>query len=267
MVLISVKVLLAPGFVVLASLAGRRFGVRVGGMLGGLPVVAGPILLAYALAHGQTFAAKAATGTLLGLISLMAFVIVYARLASRLRWWLTLLVGWAAFFTVTLIFSGFTVSAGVALGATGVVLLAAPALLPRTLASSSPDEGRPEPAWDLPLRACAALALVLTLTASASWLGPQLSGLLAPFPVIASVLSSFTHAQRGSEEVLRLLRGLLLGYAAYGLFCFTLAVGLRPLGTAAGFLVATVVSLLCQASVLWRQRSHILLLARTPSAS
>ncbi len=104
------------------------------------------------------------------------------------------------------------------------------------------------------MRAAAALALVLALTATAGWLGPQVSGLLAPFPVIASVLAVFTHSQRGHPEVLRLLRGLLLGYAAYALFCFALALTLRPLGTAAAFAVAIGVALLCQATVIWRQR-------------
>ena len=79
----AVKVLLAPSFVVGASLAARRFGPRIGGLVGGLPVVAGPILLVYALTQGADFAADAAAGTLLGLISLTAFVVVYGRLAGR----------------------------------------------------------------------------------------------------------------------------------------------------------------------------------------
>ena len=83
MTLLGVKVVLAPSFVVGASLVARRFGPRVGGLIAGLPVVAGPILLAYALAHGREFAATAAAGTLLGLVSLIAFVVVYARLAGR----------------------------------------------------------------------------------------------------------------------------------------------------------------------------------------
>src|SRR6185312_14190825 len=121
-----------------------------------------------------------------------------------------------------------------------------------------PPPTHPLPVWDLPLRAAGALALVLTLTAIAGWLGPQLSGLLAPFPIIATVLATFTHAQRGTDETLRLLRGLISGYGAFALFCFTLAVSLRPLGTAVAFLLATAVALLTQAIVL--------LLTHRPSA-
>ena len=80
---IATKIMLAPSFVVGASLIARRFGVRVGGLVGALPVVAGPILLVYAFAHGRVFAADAAAGTLLGLVSLTTFVVVYAHLAGR----------------------------------------------------------------------------------------------------------------------------------------------------------------------------------------
>ncbi len=246
--LLAVKVLLAPSFVVGASLVARRFGPRVGGLIAGLPVVAGPILLAYALAHGSAFAAGAAAGTLLGLVSLIAFVVVYARLAPRLFWGASMLAGWIAFAAATVAFSALSVPVGAALGLAAVALLVGLASLPRA-GRNLPAHATP-PAWDLPVRAACALALVLTLTAVAGWLGPQLSGLLAPFPIIATVLATFTHAQRGTDELLRLLRGLVSGFGAFALFCFTLAVSLPRLGTAAAFALATALALLTQALVL-----------------
>lgn len=255
MTLLAVKVLLAPGFVVLASLAGRRFGVRIGGMLGGLPVVAAPILLVYALAHGDRFAAHASAATVLGLVSLMSFVLVYAWLAGRSPWWVSLLAGWSAFALCTFAFSLLSVPAPLALGLMGLTLLITPVAMPRLAQAREQQAAAPLPGWDLPLRALSALALVLALTAAAGWLGPQVSGLLAPFPVIASVLAVFTHTQRGHLEVQQLLRGLLLGYAAYGLFCFALAETLQPLGTGYAFLLALAIALLCQTVVFWGQQA------------
>jgi len=246
--LLAVKLLLAPGFVVGASLAARRFGLRVGGLIAGLPVVAGPILLAYALAHGRAFAAGAAAGTLLGLVSLIAFVVVYARLAGRLFWGASMLAGWVAFAVATLLFSAVSLPVGAALAIAGAGMLLGLASLPRPGAQAMPHP--PPPAWDLPLRATCALALVLTLTAIAGLLGPQLSGLLAPFPIIATVLATFTHAQRGTDELLRLLRGLLSGFAAFALFFFVLAVSLRRLDTASAFALATLLALLTQGAAL-----------------
>lgn len=246
--LLAVKVLLAPSFVVGASLVARRFGPRVGGLIAGLPVVAGPILLVYALAHGRMFAAGAAAGTLLGLVSLIAFVVVYARLAGRRSWGASMLAGWLAFAAATAAFSAFSVPAGAALALAAIGLLVGLAALPH--ASRDPRRDVTPPTWDLPLRATCALALVLTLTAVAGWLGPQLSGLLAPFPIIATVLATFTHAQRGTDELLRLLRGLVSGFGAFALFCFTLAVSLPRLDTAAAFALATGLALLTQAVVI-----------------
>ncbi|MGO9488034.1 MAG: hypothetical protein ACLQBB_03270, partial [Solirubrobacteraceae bacterium] len=248
MPLLLVKLLLAPMFVIGASLTARRFGPRVGGLVAGLPVVAGPILLAYALAHGADFAAGAAAGTLLGLVSLIAFVVVYGRLAGRLSWQATMLCGWLAFAVATALFSAVSVPAGVALGLAFLALLAGLAWLPRPRPPTPPASS--PPSWDLPLRAGCALALVLTLTAIAGWLGPQLSGLLAPFPIIATVLATFTHAQRGPGDTVRLLRGLVAGFGAFALFCFALAISLRSLGTAAAFVLATSVALLTQGLVI-----------------
>ena len=155
--LLAITLLLAPGFVVGASLAARRFGARIGGLIAGLPVVVGPILLVYALAHGRAFAAGAAAGTLLGLVSLIAFVVVYAHLAGRVFWGASLIAGWLA-------------------------------------RSRTP--------------------------------------------------------QRATDELLRLLRGLISGFGAFALFCFALAVSLHRLDIAAAFALATALALFTQGATL-----------------
>lgn len=257
---LAAKILLAPAFVVGASLAARRFGPRVGGLVGGLPVVAGPILLVFALSYGRAFAAQAAAGTLLGLVSLCMFIVVYARLASRVRWSVSLLSGWAAFFAMTGVLSTISIGTGVALAVVLAVVLAVLALtlvaVPRAV-QEQVSVASP-PAWDLPLRAVSALALVLALTALAGQLGAQLSGLLAPFPVVASVLAVFTHAQHGEDDLLRIMRGFVTGLVAYALFCYTLSESLGSFGIAESFLLATAVALATQAvalTVTWRARA------------
>ncbi len=248
MSLLAIKALLAPTFVVGASLSVRRFGPRVGGLVGGLPVVAGPILLVYALAHGRGFAAHAASGTLLGLVSLTGFIVVYGRLAGRMGWLACMLAGLLAFALGTLLFSMVVIPAGLALVLAGAGFVVGLMLLPRSDAETPSPV--PTPAWDLPLRAACALALVLVLTAVSGWLGPQLSGLLAPFPVITTVLATFTHAQRGAPATVLLLRGMLTGFGAFALFCFALAVSLPTLGVASAFALATAVALVTQAAMI-----------------
>jgi uncharacterized membrane protein (GlpM family) len=252
---LAAKILLAPTFVIGASLAARRYGARIGGLVGGLPVVAGPILLVFALGHGRAFAADAATGTLLGIVSLLAFILVYAHLASRVPWGASLIFGWGAFFATTGALSTITLGVDPALVVVLAAVAAALLALPRVRGER--PSGVSLPAWDLPLRALSALALVLVLTAVAGQLGAKLSGLLAPFPVIASVLAVFTHAQHGEQDALRIMRGFVVGLVAYALFCFALAVSLESLGIAASFALAAIVALATQAvalTVTWRRQ-------------
>ncbi|MGC1853003.1 MAG: hypothetical protein WA687_11250, partial [Solirubrobacterales bacterium] len=96
----------------------------------------------------------------------------------------------------------------------------------------------------------ASLGLVLALTAVSGALGPHLSGLLAPFPIITSVLAVFTHARDGLAQVVVLLRNFLLGFYGFATFCFVLAATLPALAIAAAFGLATAAALAVQAITL-----------------
>lgn len=247
MALLAAKILLSPVCVVAVSLAGRRWGLAVAGVLGGLPVVAGPILLVETLLHGRGFGADAAAGTLVGLAALITFVVVYGRVAPAIGPLQSVFCGWTAFLLGVAVLSPVqpppTLSLILVAGcfALGLRLLPPATWLPPAAATP--------PWWDLPARALAALGLVLALTAGSGALGPHLSGLLAPFPIIASVLAVFTHAHGGVNQVGILLRNLLVGFYGFATFCFVLAVALPELTTAVAFGLATAVALAVQATI------------------
>src|SRR4051794_1535081 len=93
---VAIEGVLAPALVGAATLAARRWGERTGGLVSAFPAIVGPVLLVTALEHGAAFAARAASGTLLGLVALSAFTLAYARAARRLRWPASLAAGWSA---------------------------------------------------------------------------------------------------------------------------------------------------------------------------
>jgi hypothetical protein len=104
---------------------------------------------------------------------------------------------------------------------------------------------------------------VLALTGVSGALGPHLSGLLAPFPVITSVLAFFTHAHGGFAQVVILLRNFLFGFYGFAAFCFVLAVALPALASAAAFGLAAAAALAVQAMT-FLLRSRLLPAPSTP---
>lgn len=254
MTLLAAKILLAPLCVVAVSLVGRRWGVAVAGVLGGLPVVAGPILLVETLLHGRDFGADAAAGTLLGLAALTAFVVVYGRVAQRIGPIQSVLCGWTAFLVSVAVLRPLQPPPGLSL----ILVAACFAIGLKLLPPLPPPQATAVPAWwDLPARALAALGLVLALTAASGALGPHLSGLLAPFPIVTSILAVFTHAHGGVTQVGVLLRNFLFGFYGFAAFCFVLAVASNALTTAAAFGLATVAALAVQATIFFLLRARL----------
>jgi uncharacterized membrane protein (GlpM family) len=262
--LLALKLLLAPGFIVATSLVSRRFGVGVAGVVAGLPVIAGPILLVLALDHGHAFARGAAIGTLLGIVALVVFVLAFAWVCQRTRWPWALAAGWGSFVAVIAALRPVHVGPVTAFVIACAACVCGLVLLPRP--GAAPAQPEVHPPFDLALRGASAVIPVVSVTAAARLLGPHLSGLVAAFPVITPVLAAFTLAQRGSDEAVRLLRGMTVGFFAYALFCFTVSVGIGRLGTAASFVLATALALVAQtASVAATRRREQLRPAEAPA--
>lgn len=237
MELLLVKLLLAPALVVGSSLAGRRWGHEVAGLLVALPLVAGPILLITELEHGRHFAARTAAASLLGLVALVCFVVVFAQVARRAGWLSAVLAGWVAFLAVALAFGQVSIAAGFGLALAGGAFALAPRLLP----ADPYEQDLPLaelPGWDLPARAIATALLVLGLTGAAAGLGPRLTGVLTPFPVSNTVLAAFLLVLEGPVQLDDFFRGFLRGAYGFALFCFLVAVLVIPLGALAAFLLA-----------------------------
>ncbi len=234
----------------------RRHGARLGGLIATLPAAAGPILLVIALQQGEEFAADAASGALLGVISLDAFIVVYCGLATRVGWAPAMIAGWLAFFAGTVALEGVSappvVELAMAFVANTLTLLALSRIENSGTVSgigvdSETASGDPaNSSWDIPMRASAAILMIVTVTALAERLGPRLSGLLTPFPIIATVLAVFTHAQDGGAAAARMMRAFTGGLFAFAMFFFTLLVTLSDYGTAVAFSLALGVTLFAQ---------------------
>lgn len=230
--LLVLKVVIAPVFVGIVSLIALRYGHRAAGWLVSLPINTGTIVLVLTLTEGASFAATAALGALLGIVSLSAFVIGYSRAATRYHWPICLGVATVGFAASTLILSEVPeyVVADL-IGSVAAVLLVL-ALVPEP---REPVETTPPARWEIPLRMLTAALLVLAITTSAESLGARLSGLLSPIPVFTITLVVFTHSRHGPAPVFVFLEGLQYGLFSFAAFCVVVGLLLVPYGLPVAF--------------------------------
>ena len=246
---LALKLVLAPALIAVATLAARRWGPSAAGWAASLPVVGGPVLLVVAIGHGADFAARSADAATLGLVSLAVFGAAYAHLCFRLPWWLALPAGWLVFAAATALLWPVHLPSGAAL----LTALAAFVVLHHLLGPQPVAvAGRGRLPLDLPLRMTAGALMVIALSAASAALGPHLTGLLTPFPVIASVLAAFTHAVDGPAAVRRYVDALIRGLPSFAAFTTTVGWLAVPAGVATAFAVGTVVA----------AGSHTVLIAR-----
>ncbi len=222
---LTLKLLLTPCLITLVSLIERRWGTDVSGWFMGFPFISAPISIIVAIQYGPGFAARSAVGTLGGLTSVCAFCLVYTLAALKFNWPACLAAAMSAFLLVTASWSAARLPLGPTLAIDAVALLVVLGVMPRR--ASLGNQTRLLPKWELPLRMVLAAAFVWLLSTTADLLGPSLSGLLAPFPVITSVIAPFTHRRFGAAAVTQLLHGIVLGLFSFATFYIVL-VSLLP---------------------------------------
>ena len=244
MIELALAAVLAAALVGLSTLAGRRWGHEVAGLVGAFPLIVGPVLMLTAEREDAAAAARTAIGTLLGLVTLSGFALTYARSATRWRWPASVTLGWVAAAALGIVAGRTEVGLLGALAAATLSIALARAALPR---QQEPAITAELPRWELPARMALTVALIVGLTIAGERLGPAVAGILAALPTLASVLAVFTHARFGHDALVSMLRGMLSGLAGFVIFCALIALLIVPAGVTAAFLIATAGAVLAQA--------------------
>lgn len=256
------KLILVPALIVLVTLAGRRWGPAVAGWLSAFPIVAGPILWFIALEQGAVFAAQAAVGTLSAVLGMLAFGLSYAWAAMRFPWPLSLPLAYGGYALAVVLLEWWNATLPAAAAGVLLALWFAPRFYPRL---DAPALLPVKPPRDMLLRTSLGALLVLAVTYSAVQLGPSLSGILAMFPVMGTVLVLFTHRSAGAAAAVQLLRGMVLGFYAFSTFCAVLAWMLTTAGIGMAFLWALAAAGLVQLlSRLWMKNHGLVVARRAP---
>ena len=238
-----IKLLLTPLLIAALTLIGRRWGPTASGAVAGLPLTSGPVSVFLALEQGKIFAAYAAIGTLAGMIAVGAFCLAYSVAASRRNGIISAFAGIAAFLT----FASFLLTAPFPLFATFIIVVLFLAVVLSIIPKGGGSDGKPvvlaAAKWDLPLRIVIATGLVFLLTAAAPKLGPQITGLVSPFPIFGGVLAVFAHRHLGSGHAQRVLRSVVLAFFAFAAFFLIVGAMLPRYGCVVTYSIAAVAAL------------------------
>lgn len=240
--------LAAPAMVAASTLACRRWGAQIGGLLSAFPAVVGPVLLIAVMQRGERYTVRVATGTLLGLVALSGFVLVYATVARHAQWRTSLTAGrgGAAVLAALMGFVGDGVGVPVAFAVAAIALGSARLAMPEAVGNQNESARPAGAAGDLTMRMIVTALLVVMTTAAEGLLGPLVGGMLAGLPILASVLAIFTHRRDGPAALVDLLRGMLTGMAGFVGFCVAVALLIVPAGTVVAFVLATLIAVSVQ---------------------
>lgn len=248
--LFLLKIAITPLLVAGVSLAARWWGPTVGGILMGLPWFTGPTLFILTQEKGAEFGAAACVGVQLGVLCVAVFMLAYGLAAVFAGWLLSLASAivfyagavWATHDPALLHeLTGSRVAPLLTAAGLGVLsLVVVYILLPWP---KSPPSLEPLPWWDIPMRMVATGALVTCIMLTADALGPQLSGILSTYPVILTVVGTFTHHRWGREALWRVLRGLTVSLVAFVVFFLVVGFGLPVVGLVASYALAVILAL------------------------
>ncbi|HWK44994.1 MAG TPA: hypothetical protein VNT30_09750 [Stellaceae bacterium] len=252
-----VKVVLSVAVVILGSLAAERAGPLVGGVIGALPMSAGPAYVVMALQTDDRFIADGAVGSLVAIIATTVFLVVLARLIARFGLWLSLAAGLAGWLAAASLLRPMTWSGPGAMIANIVAFgIAARLIGPRLTEVPPPSVIIDErPRLDLLLRGLLVGVLVVAVVVGSRFLGPATIGMAAVFPINLTSLVLLIHPRLGGPATAATMVGALRAIPGLALALLALHWGAVPLGAPTAMVLALAICLLWSFGLLaWNAR-------------
>lgn len=234
------KIFAVPILVALATLAIRRWGAAIGGLLMGLPFMTGPISYFLAIDQGVDFASAANTGVILAVAAVGPWAVAFYWLAGSFQWPVCMLGGLTAFAAAGWVLQPLQVDGRTAAMIAYASVLISVLLMPRV---QVPAVMAPPPWWDLPVRMIVTAVVVVSVTLLAERLGPRLSGIVATLPVVSGVVVCFTQQRMGAAMTRAVLRGVATAMLSFIAFFAVIGETIATLGLTSAYVLAVLVTL------------------------
>lgn len=243
MTLFLMKLIGAPLFLAAATLAARRWGETIGGLIIALPLVSGPISVFLAAENGAQFAVNAGLGSLAGTAALAYFGFTYASFCPKGRL-LAVALGLFVFASVSFILDALRLS----LPWLFLVTIFSIVLMSRlTPVRKEKAQKRQPMKHDLLMRMGFMAVMTIAVTVAAPFIGPSVSGIVSSLPLMALTMALFAQPKgRSPSEAQKVMKGLVSGLMSTAVFYVVLFFVLHDGALAAGYSIASAAAILMQ---------------------
>ncbi|WP_229235552.1 MULTISPECIES: hypothetical protein [Emticicia] len=238
-----IKIIMMPLVIGGVTIASKKWGNLVGGMIASMPWIAGPIMLFFTFEQGVNFAVDSVKGIMIGVIGVLAFCFAYIYSAVKSKWHISLLLAYLAFIGTTILLKTLENLMNLDLWFLLVVILSLLGIkvFPHLETQSASGQNLK---YDIYLRMIIITVFVTLITYLAKILGPTWSGILTPFPIITAILAAFTHYTQGAYGTSIILRGILTGFIGFASFLYLQAQLLPHFSIAMAFAIGFIVNIL-----------------------
>ncbi len=233
-----------PLVIAVVTLAARKWGNVVGGVIAGMPWVGGAILLFITIEQGKDFGVQLLPGAMVGLICWLAFCSVYMIAGQRFKAFPSMIIGMVAFLAVGAVLMNITPLLSSTVWFFVLIFMIVFTIRFFPIVNDSSVGLARKIKFDIPFRMLMITVFVLTLTYFATLLGPTWSGILTPFPVMTAVLAVFTHVGQGMQQVRLTLLGMFTGVIGFATFLFSLVFLLPEFSIGIAFLISLLINVI-----------------------
>jgi hypothetical protein len=266
LLMLALKMAAAAVVVVTASLVAERVGALIGAMVATLPIAAGPAYILLALDHDAQFIADSTVASLAVHAANGLFGTAYVFAAQRFAFAATIAIAVVTWFGCALIIRSTEWSLAGAIVLCVATYGACVPLVQRYLHVRVPAIAR---RWfDIPLRALLVAALVGAVVTIGANVGPQLTGILAVFPIVMLSLMLILHPRIGGAGTAAIIANTMWGLVGFALSILTLHLAVVSLGAPIALTLALTVAVAVNITIfLVRRRSVAAPAASTGRAS
>ena len=219
------KLSLVAASILGATLAARRWGHAVSGLMAGLPLIIGPITAILLIDQPAERVRAIALATLQCQPAMLLHVVVFAHAARRWSWPACLLLANAAYLAAAALLTALALEPLAATALTIAAWLMAGRALPR--GGGGPQGPVAVPPSELWWRLGIALVVAGGVIQGAASLPAAIGGVLLALPITGNVLPAFTLPRHGPQATARLLGGFVRGQLGFAAFVMAI-VGLLP---------------------------------------